>query len=416
MAPPSSALLALSDWGGRPVILARRAVFVVAEGGGIHSVPFDGDIEPGRVPHVAFAVTPEGTAYAGMNSGEWGGALYRIVLSSGHVTALRRVDGPELCDGPLNPACDPITALIPDPDASACVLAGVGLRHFSEHGRLLRVCGAAVSVLHVAGTEAPLPFPASGDVELGLAAFLGDMRARRPPWIKAWPLSSPPACAGEPDGCPRVSFGEGSSPIFALSRTRRGFWMMTGAELYFVHAGRATLFDLPPLQPRGGVRVGWAPGVIATVTDANWSSSVSGYTPLVAPTSLDGPDAGDDVAQFPWLRWLADDSPQGSCWLVDPSPRDIPPEEERVFCFEQDHFFAKDRYTWLRGPLRWVHAAGDTWIAQISDHESLRIRFARKQAAATYTSSYHREHVRMELVEGRRLDALQETMARLSSR
>jgi hypothetical protein len=155
--------------------------------------------------------------------------------------------------------------------------------------------------------------------------------------------------------------------------------------------------------------------VIATLTAANMSSSLSGHTPLVAATSLDGPDAGDDVAQFPWLRWLTYGARQGPCWVVDPHPDDTV-EEQRVLCLEEDHFFAKDKYAWIRGPVRWTQAAGETWIAQISDHESVRIRFAWRRASATYTSPYHREHVRLALVTGAREAALQETMRRLSSR
>jgi hypothetical protein len=80
-------------------------------------------------PGEVFAEPTDGsTLYAGSDFGEWGGALIRIDLRDGTAS---RVEGGN------------ITALIPDPAATDCVIASEGLAHlFSSSGRVLRACGA----------------------------------------------------------------------------------------------------------------------------------------------------------------------------------------------------------------------------------------------------------------------------------
>src|SRR5229473_2868079 len=87
------------------------------------------------------------SVYVGFNTGEWGGGLQRVDLRTGVISDVERRDTKELCAGPLNSACDPVTGVIPDPQNKDCILAAVGLVHMLSHGRILRVCGKDVSLV-----------------------------------------------------------------------------------------------------------------------------------------------------------------------------------------------------------------------------------------------------------------------------
>lgn len=302
MAAPSSPLLAVADDRGRPAILARRAVFFVDEGGTLRGTSLDDEVKPGLVRQVSFAVSAAGSAYAGTSSGEWGGALYRIRLSSGEVQRVERVDRPGLCSGPLNPKCDPVTSIIPDPDAPKCVLVGIGLRHFMEHGRLLRACDRGVRVVWSQERKTE-PARLEGRRRIRSAPFLGQAERTddielegelEPMGEEPVPESEElvPLCAIDPSACPAAvePEPEPSTAVFGLSRTLRGFWMVVGSSLYYAQGGRFRPIDLPRLEKRAGVALGWLPGAVVVATDVNWAASVSGYTPLVAATSLQGPE------------------------------------------------------------------------------------------------------------------------------
>ena len=160
MGGPSTPLLAVGELRGRPVVLTRRAAFVPRAAGAFEGVALDDDLRPGRVPQVHFAAVARagdpaahGLGYLGTDDGEQGGALYRVDLEDGAVEQLRRIDGSGVCDGPLNPSCDPITAVVADPEQRACVLVGVGLVHTAPRGRLLRVCDREVSIVWQARRE-----------------------------------------------------------------------------------------------------------------------------------------------------------------------------------------------------------------------------------------------------------------------
>ncbi len=421
MGAPSSRVLSLSGWHGRPAILAERAIFVAGEWGGLRSTRLDEEVHPGRVRHVAFAVADDGTAYAGTNDGEWGGALFRILPSSGEVTPIRRVDGPELCAGPLNPRCDPVTTLIPDPDAPSCVLAGIGLRHFVDSGRLLRVCGTAVTVVPTPATEAPGRAPSG--VALGLGAFFGYDDVELPSSAKRWRHATPAAekgpelggiCTIDPHACRMIEPKEDprSPAVFSLSRTKRGFWMATGDALYTVRAGVWTEVDPPALKKQGGVYLGWAPGVIAVASGANRAASVSGYTPIVGPTSLDGPEGAEDLARFPGLRSLLSGPPAGPCWSVEDHGVDAP-RRDHVLCLAPDQLFARDPAAWVRAPIQWARGPDGTWTAGLSADEALRIRFTGETATMTYVAPGRRHRVWLRLVTGAALATLQDAIAHL---
>src|SRR5262249_29218718 len=80
----------------------------------------------------------------GLERGEWGGGLQRIDRRTGAVTTVESNASGELCGGPLNSDCDPVTAMVASPFGRDCVIAAVGLLHLTSHGRLVEVCGASV--------------------------------------------------------------------------------------------------------------------------------------------------------------------------------------------------------------------------------------------------------------------------------
>lgn len=180
--------------------------------------------------------------YVGFNTGEWGGGLQRVDLRTGIVTNVERRDTKELCAGPLNSACDPVTGVIPDPQNRECILAAVGLVHMLSHGRILRVCGKKVSLVF----EKPITID---------DGFFKDAKM--------------------------------SEAFFGLVPSADGgFWGLTSDALY--HFGedgtKKEEYPLPKLAPVSGIYLRRElPGVIVVRTDANWPVSLSGYTPLVIP-------------------------------------------------------------------------------------------------------------------------------------
>jgi len=186
------------------------------------------------------------SVYLGFNNGEWGGGLQRVELRTGVVTNVERRDTKELCAGPLNSACDPVTSVIPDPRNKDCILAAVGLVHMFSHGRILRVCGKDASLIF----EKTHILDGLNGHELKVTeAFFGLTLAA--------------------DG---------------------GFWAITSETLYHFGADGTEKeeYELPELKPVSGIYLSRElPGVIVVRTDANWAVSVSGYTPILIP--LEGP-------------------------------------------------------------------------------------------------------------------------------
>ena len=182
------------------------------------------------------------SVYIGFNIGEWGGGLQRVDLRSGTVSEVERRDTKELCAGPLNSACDPVTAVVPDFQNKDCVLAAVGLVHMLSHGSILRVCGTNVSLVFE-------------KVEM-----VDDFKGGKMPMTEAF-------------------FG-------LVSAEDGGFWGITSEALYRVGADgtKNEEYALPKLRPVSGIYLSRElPGVVVVRTDANWAVSVSGYTPLLIP-------------------------------------------------------------------------------------------------------------------------------------
>jgi hypothetical protein len=227
-------------------VLTERTIRALSPGRGWNSVPLKGKLRLGVQMAIA-SPTVGSSAYVGINKGEWGGGLQRVDLRTGDITNIERRDGKELCEGPLNSDCDPVTGVIPDPQKKECVLASVGLVHlFSSEGRILRVCGETVTVISEKSVSND-----NGDKRRMTEAFFG--------------------VAPAADG---------------------GYWAITWRALYHFDPGGNQKGDypLPKLQPVSGIYLSRElPGAVVVRTDVNWSVSTSGYTPLVIPLDSPGP-------------------------------------------------------------------------------------------------------------------------------
>ncbi len=217
-------------------VLSNRAVFRVA-GGKVTSRRSIRGANIGARLQYSLARTTAGDLYVGENSGEFGGGLVRISPATGASVRVDRRDTRDLCAGPLNSQCDPVTAVIADPTDRRCVVASIGLRHMLEHGRVLRVCGAEVSVI------AELP------------------------------------CAGWKQGQLPCTLG-----VFGLASDNGGFWASSGPRL--LHFRGLTMDGerpVPPLHRVGAFSASTAvPGLLVLSTTLNARASLSGPTILIA--------------------------------------------------------------------------------------------------------------------------------------
>lgn len=236
--------IALLNSAGMPVVLSSQTIRSLGtDGHSWHVTELKGKVGSG-VQVSAASPQGGGSIYVGVDVGEWGGGLQQIDLRTGMVNGVERRDSKELCAGPLNRECDPVTGVISDPQNKDCVIASVGLVHlFHSTGRLLRVCGQDVTLV------SELPLSDKNEKWPQTEAFYG--------------------LAPSADG---------------------GFWAITPRALYHYSASgtKEEKHPLPTLESVSGVRLSRAlPGVIVLQTDVNWAVSTSGYTPLVVP--LEGP-------------------------------------------------------------------------------------------------------------------------------
>lgn len=239
---PHDLPLALMSSAGSPTVLSEQTVRCLATGKTWHVVPLKGHLRPGVAVSAASPQEGDGI-YVGLDIGEWGGGLQRVDLKTGAVTDVERRDTKDLCAGPLNRECDPVTGVIPDPQNKACVLASVGLVHlFHSSGRILRVCGTDVALVS----------------EILIHGEKGN---------------------GSNGGQTEAFYGLAPSP-------EGGFWAITYRALYrFDAAGKKEQeYTLPKLESVSGIHLSRAlPDVIVLQTDLNWAVSTSGYTPLLVP-------------------------------------------------------------------------------------------------------------------------------------
>jgi hypothetical protein len=233
---------ALSNSANGLTVLSTRAIRIFSAGQRTWvRIKLKGRLRGGFQDSIA-SPTSGRKIYVGFNTGEWGGGLQEIDVKTGIVTNVERRDTKELCDGPLNSDCDPVTGVIPDPQDKDCVLAAVGLVHMMSHGRILRVCGKNVSVI------------------FEKSVMVDDSLLNNAKMSEAF-------------------FGLVPSPD-------EGFWGLTSEALYRFGADgtKKEEYPLPKLAPISGIYLSRdLPGVIVVRTDANWAVSLGGYTPLVIP-------------------------------------------------------------------------------------------------------------------------------------
>lgn len=248
--PQKDQPIALVDGANGPVVLSAQSIRTSsADRREFRRIKLKGKLR-GGFQWTADSPSSGDSLYVGFNTGEWGGGLQRVDLRTGIVSDIERRDTKELCAGPLNSACDPVTGVIPDPQDKNCVLVTVGLAHMMSDGRILRVCGREVNLV----------FEKSNLVD----GFNGNK-------IKE------------------------TEPFFGLVPDDDGrFWGITSRALYRFGADgtKAEEYALPELKPVSGIYLSRElPGVIVVRTDANWAVSVSGFTPLVIPMESKLPES-----------------------------------------------------------------------------------------------------------------------------
>jgi hypothetical protein len=221
------------------VVTNRRLVEV--EGQKVRSITFRQELEPPLVNGTALAA--QDAVWLGLNVGEWGGGLRRIGRSHGQVELVEHNRSGDLCGGPLNTACDPVTGIATAPWNSSCIVAAIGLVHMMAHGRIVEVCGKSVRRLYFKALD---PQPPNN--------LLDD---------------------GEPSST--VAF-------FGLARTGNIIWAVGFDGLYRFDGMNPPKFrPLPRFENKGGYQVSFdVPGIVLVMTDVNQRHSLSGSVPLMA--------------------------------------------------------------------------------------------------------------------------------------
>lgn len=233
--------LLLKDISGAPAVISSKSVRILAANRRDWRVVKLNDALRLGVQESAAVTGNGGSLYVGANRGEWGGGLQSVNLETGVVTNIERRDTKELCSGPLNSECDPVTGVVADARDPDCVFAAVGLLHmWRSTGRILKVCGKKVELV----AEQPMKGGFDGKEEM-TEAFYGIV----------------PADGG-------------------------AFWGITQRAVYrFAADGKQDgSYPLPAMQMLSGFAISRElPGLIVLRTDINWAVSTSGYTPLLVP-------------------------------------------------------------------------------------------------------------------------------------
>ncbi|MCA1593556.1 MAG: hypothetical protein LC754_13085 [Acidobacteria bacterium] len=246
-----SSVIGVREFRGRLLVLTERAIYLQREGDGWRAVALKSALRAGY--QSPFAVTDDGLIYLGFNLGEWGGGLAQVNVETGEVRKIEKVerkDKDDICAGPLNSECDPVTGVIRDPENPTCVIASIGLRHFLETGRLVRVCHESVAVVFRKHYNPD---------ETGQGTAV-----RSTERVKSERYST--------------------EAIFDLVPGARDYWAVTGRGIYYFKSGeKETFYAMPKLRELSGIALSDdIPGLVIVSTDINWARSLSGYTPLLA--------------------------------------------------------------------------------------------------------------------------------------
>jgi hypothetical protein len=224
----------------RITLLTTRRLIDIADGEQ-RVTPLSGTLGPGMVGAVYDAAD---RLYVGLNAGEWGGGLYSIDHGTGKIAAIERNASGELCGGPLNPDCDPVNGIAPEPWNPGCIAVAIGLVHFRPTGRIVEVCGDRVERLYFKPYGEPIAV---------------DQDERDEPFST-------------------VAF-------FGLTRTGNELWAAGIDGLYRITAaGTSYVGPLPNFEEIGDVAVSFAmPDMIIVLTQINQRLSVSGSAPMLVP-------------------------------------------------------------------------------------------------------------------------------------
>lgn len=239
------AVLGLKEYRNGLLVLTQHNIYLQDESAKWNTVPVKSDL--GGAYQTPFAVTENGYIYLGINLGEFGGGLLQVSIATGRVKRLVKKDKPDLCAGPLNPECDPVTGVIKDPANPSCVIASIGLRHFDESGRLIRVCNESISVVFSKSYK---------EIYSEEKAKTSDEKSDE----------------------------YSTEAIFDLVLGEKDYWAVTGRGVYhFIPGTGPTFHAMPKLRTLSGLNLSdEIPNIIVISTNINWSHSLSGYTPLIA--------------------------------------------------------------------------------------------------------------------------------------
>jgi len=225
--------------GGPAAILLTDKRLIEAGPAGETSRALSGEARHARVKAVTLE-TP-GHLFVGLNSGEWGGGLLQIDRKSGKVRRIERNATGELCDGPLNTACDPVHGIAVIPWKPDCVAAAVGLVHMLGHGRIVEICREEVEQMF---------------------AQASDRHA-----------DAPEAAVG----------GHGSVPFFGLAAA--GATLLAAGHDGLYRLGPSGLVERrswPRFEEIDGLLVSFAlPDVVLVITTINGRASLGGAAPLL---------------------------------------------------------------------------------------------------------------------------------------
>lgn len=221
-------------------VVTNKRVLEVA-GASVRTLKLKQELKPPLANGKALATSD--AVWLGFNVGEWGGGLRRIGRSGGQVEAVAHNKSGDLCGGPLNTDCDPVTGIATAPWNSSCVVASIGLVHMMSHGRIVEVCGNEVRRLYFKGLA---PQPPNGSLD-----------------------------DGEPSST--IAF-------FGLQGTPSTLWAIGLDGLYRFDGEQFPRFQpLPKFENRGGYWVSFdVPGIALVMTDVNQRLSMSGSVPIMA--------------------------------------------------------------------------------------------------------------------------------------
>lgn len=146
--------VAAADIDGVTVILTSRRMIEVSDRI-LREIPLSEVLETADFGIVSTILIAPDRILLGRNRGEWGGGASTIDRASGKVTQLDKRDSDEICAGPLNTSCDPVTAFSPIPWKPGCYAASIGMVHMLPKGRVVQICGNEISVLYQRAWEEP---------------------------------------------------------------------------------------------------------------------------------------------------------------------------------------------------------------------------------------------------------------------